>query len=140
MSELSDSLIETVDSILADFAPPDRTVSKRTITRTGSYQLIARSVAVSYADVVLDPQPVYRRVTRNDAILSQNTLVLADDYSFVLSVNAITKDELVNKNVVLVLEDASGNEEIVRLIAFIEPAVNLETVAFIAIFRSINRP
>lgn len=140
MSALSDELIEVVDEILLEFAPPDRTVSKREITRTGSFEIIGRSVAVSYSDTILEPQPVYRRVTRNDAILSVNTKVLPDDYLMVLSVNAITKDELVSGNTVLVLEDSLGNEEILRLITFNDPAVNLEVVAYIAFARSINRP
>src|SRR5258706_14118063 len=101
MSVLSDELIAVVDEILVEFAPPDRTVSKRTITRTGSFQLIGRSVAVSYSNEVLDPQPVYRRITRNDALISQNSLVLPDDFAFVLSVIAITKEELTFKDIVL---------------------------------------
>lgn len=137
---LSDELIQVVDDILEDFGPCDRTVSLRVITRTGSYQLIGRSVAVSYSDTLLDPPPVFRRITRNDAILSGNDLVLPDDYIFVISVNSMTKAQLESKDSVLVLKTSSGEEEILRIITWENPATQLIEVAYIVVARSINRP
>jgi hypothetical protein len=136
---LSDELITTVDGILTEFAPSYRTAYKRTITRTGGDVLIRRSVSVSYVDVELSPQPVFRRLGRSDLAQNVNKNVLLNDYSFVLSVNTITRDELINKDVVLVLKDVDSNEEVLRLIDFIDPAINNTVVAYIAYYRSVDR-
>lgn len=137
---LAERIIQVVDSkILGRFAPPDRTVYYRTITRTGSFEIIGRSVAVSYSDELLSVQPMFRRITRNDALISQDNLVLPDDFAFVLSVNSITKQQLISKDHVLVLVDGGGNEEVLRPISYINPSINITEVAYIGIYRSINR-
>jgi hypothetical protein len=143
---LSDELINTVDGILTQYAPSYRMVYKRKITRTGGDTLIRRSVRVSYVDILLSPQPVFRHLDSvrgnfYNSTLTQNSNinVLLNDYSFVLSVNAITRDELIDKDVVLVLKDVSTNEEVLRLVDFVDPAVNNTVVAYIAFYRSIDR-
>jgi len=136
---LADELISDVDSILLEFAPSYRTAYKRTITRSGGNPAIGRSVSVTTQDVILSPQPVFRRLGRSDPTLLNNKTVLIDDYSFVLSVNTISRSELISKDVVLVLKDESMNEEVLRLIDFQDPAVNNTVVAFIAYFRSTDR-
>jgi len=137
---LAEDLIVTVDKILGTYAPTTATVYKRTISRVGGYQLISRSVAVTQVDVLLDPQPVFKSIGTPQETISGASVSLAGDYLFVLSVNAMSESELTNKNIVLVLQEDDGSQEVLRLVDYQNPGVNNVDVAYIATYRSIDRP
>lgn len=150
MSALTDDLISTVDEILTEFAPtsPTGKFYKRRITRTTSHELIGRDTVVSYSDTLLNPQPANDRIGTflrlgrigelNTALLD-NKKVVVDDYIFVLSVNAISFDELIDKDVVLIFKDDSGGEETFKMIDYVNPGANAICVVYLAFYRSIHR-
>lgn len=141
MSALSDEFKQTVKDILNEFAPINtRTAYKRSITQSsGLAALLGRSVVVAEVDTLLDPQPAFVRLGRSSPYLQSNSTILVDDWLVVLSVESITRDELFNKNTVLVLKDSLGVEEVFRLIDTTEAAVNSTDVAFVAFYRSTDR-
>ena len=140
MSALSDDLKETVRSLLLEFCPiTERTAYKRSITRSGGSELLGRSVTVAEVDTVLDPQPACLRIDRSNPYLQSNSLILIDDWLYILDVGSITRTELFDKDTVLVLKDSLGVEEVFRLIDVKDPAVNQVTVAYIAFYRSTDR-
>jgi len=140
MSQLSDELIATVKSILQEFAPINvRTAYKRVISRSGGSALLGRSVSVSEVDTILDPQPACLRLDRSSPFLQGSSLILIDDWLWILSTESITRDEIFNKDTVLVLKDALGVDEVFRLIDVKDAAVNSTDVAFVAFYRSVDR-
>lgn len=140
MSALSDEFTQTVDDILNEFAPiTERTAYKRSISRSGGSALLGRSVTVSEVDTLLDPQPVCLRLDRSSPYLQGSSLILVDDWMVVLSVNAITREEFLDKDTVLVLKDSLGVEEVFRLIDYTDPGVNQVVVAYIGFYRSTDR-
>jgi len=140
MSALSDELRQTVIDILEEFAPiTERTAYKRTISRSGGSALLGRSVIISEADTVLDPQPACLRLDRSSPYLQGSSILLVDDWLFVMSVDSITREEFTSKDTVLVLKDSLGVEEIFRLIDFKDPGVNSVTVAYLGFYRSTDR-
>jgi hypothetical protein len=117
MSTLSDELITTVREILEEFAPINtRTAYKRAISRVGGSVLLGRSVAISEVDTELVPQPACLRLGRSSPFLQSSSLILVDDWLWVISVESMTRTELFDKDVVLVLKDVLGAEEVFRLI------------------------
>lgn len=138
---LAEDLIATANSILSEFAPPDRKVYKRTIVRTGLDELIGRSSVVSVTDTLLSPQPYYVRIdTSNEGVLSSNKNVNIGDYIFILSVDALSRAEIQNKDIVLVLKDSSANAEVFRLLDYENPSVENTEVLYVGYYRSIVRP
>jgi len=140
MSALSDEFKQTVNDILNEFAPiTERTAYKRSISRSGGSVLLGRSVTVSEVDTVLSPQPACLRLDRSSPYLLGSSLILVDDWLFVMSVDSITHEEFVDKDTVLVLKDALGVEEVFRLVDFKDPGVNEVVVAYLGFYRSTDR-
>lgn len=144
---LAQDLQAIVKSLLNEFAPADRVVYKRSIIRTGLDELIGRSSVVSIADVLLDPQPYCYMIDRSSAgrfafegILASNSNVNVGDYVFILSVEALSHVEIQSKDLLLVMKDSNGNNELFRLLEYENPSLNNTEVLYIGYFRSIKRP
>ena len=143
---LAENLQATVKSILNKYAPADRQVYKRTITRVGLDALIGRSSVVSVSDELLDPQPYHYMIDISSAgrftfegTLGPSKIVNIGDYVFIISVEALTKEEIQDPDLLLVLVDGDGNEESFRLLEYENPSVNNTEVLYIGYFRSIKR-
>jgi hypothetical protein len=148
------SIIKKVTKILNKVGPPSRLAYRRTITRTGSDPLTGRVGNVVYSDILLSPQPYYRRLGRErvpgDHAQSQDTLdptgrvELADDWQFIFSPDAITVADLEDPDFCIALIDASfettNNAEMFRLIDTDSPMIYGEEVVFICYMRSVSRP
>jgi hypothetical protein len=107
-----------IDSTLRRVGPRSRKVYKRALVITGN-TLVGRQV-VTPTDVLMNPQPMYREVKQALA-LSGGQQVSVGDYSFVMSANSVTLEELESNNLQFVLKDAAGNAEVLKLIGFGTP-------------------
>jgi len=145
------SLVKKLDAVLKKTAPFEYTVYKRVVTRTGGDSLTGRKGTVNYTDTVLSPQPFYQRMGREpstgpkafaEAILtSGGKNVVADDYVFLFSPSAITKAELKNQDVVLILKDSSSVEQdTLRLLDWQTATLTGTDVLYVVYARSTKRP
>jgi hypothetical protein len=145
----ADAILTRVNTVMRKFAPLERTVYKRTITRTGGNSLIGRPGAVAVSDVLFDPQPVVSMIGR-DSVSGGHTKVehilnpggtqsTADEYKILFSANAYSRTELANKDILIVLKDASGNEEVL-IILDVEPiSMNGTDIVYTVYARSTKR-
>jgi hypothetical protein len=142
------ALISKLNAALNRVGPPERTVYKRVITRTGGDSLIGRPGSVSTADTILSPQPLYQRLGRfvvGDSAASQELLSngkerVADDYQVIFSSTAVTQADLNNKDLQFVFKDAAGNSEVFRVTDFEPVGMNGVQLMFITYLRSTQRP
>ena len=141
-------IITKLNTTLNRVGPQDRIVYKRVLTQTGGDSLIGHPSSVTHVDTVLSPQPLYQRIGRNivgdqitaEIIQALNSQHVADDFMLTLSPTAMSMDDLGNKNVMIVLKDAAGNEELYRITDY-EPIAFQGTVVMIAAYiRSTTRP
>lgn len=135
----ADALISKVGAVIKRFAPMDRTVFKRVITRTGD-TLIGR-VAISTVDTVVAPQPVYQTLggDASQVMSADGTkALLPSDYRFTFQPGTqLTLAELQNKNLSLVLKNSVGNEERFEILRYDAPALGGKIVALIVYARGI---
>jgi len=137
---ISDDLKLAVKNILIQFAPTgSRKAYKRTISKTGGDQLLDIGVTVTNTDTLLSPQPAFRRLGQNMATIAGTSKTVIADYVFVFSVEAISRTELLGSTSTIVLKDSSGNEEILYLVDYTDPAVSEVDVAYIGFYRSSDR-
>jgi hypothetical protein len=142
-------LIKKLDNTLKRFMPMERKVYKRVVTRTGGDDLIGRPGSVTSVDTLLDPQPYYEAmqrgggsqdVARLDMAIANTKATSLSDYEFLISPTAMTRAELNNRNVFLVLKDASGNAEVLEILPDKNYAFDNTVVAFQVQARTIKRP
>jgi hypothetical protein len=146
----ADAILARVNTVMRKVAPLERTVYKRTITRTGGNSLIGRPGAIVVSDVAFDPQPVATMIGR-ESVSGGHTNVehilqgsgsqgTADEYRILFSANAYSRTELANKDILIVLKDASGNEEVL-IILDVEPiGMNGTDIVYTVFARSTKRP
>lgn len=148
MSKAS-SLIKKLDGVLNKYCPPFMTVYKRQITYGYGDQLIGRALPNTYQDTLLSPQPYYNRMGRERIpgghaqaidVVSSGKQTLADDYMFIFSPTAITRDELQDPNISIFFKYPTGEEEPLRLTDMETPGISGTEVIFICYMRSIKRP
>lgn len=121
------SIRNKLDNLLRKVGPRTRTVYKRTLTVSGN-TLVGRQTTVS-ADVLMNPQPTFTEIN-DKMVIANGKNVRVGDYSFTMSPTSITLDELQSLNLQLVLKDASGATEVLRIIGFTNPEFKGEAVAF----------
>lgn len=142
-------ILAKVDSVLRKFAPLERTAYKRTITRTGGNSLLGRPGAVAVSDVAFDPQPIVTMIGRESVsgghtqvehiLKSTGSQSTADEYRILFSANSYSRTELENKDILIVLKDASGNEEVL-IILDVEPiSMNGTDISYTVYARSTKR-
>lgn len=145
----ADAILTRVNTVMRKFAPLERTAYKRTITRTGGNSLIGRPGAVVTSDVLFDPQPVVTMIGRESVSGGHTTVEhilkgsgsqgTADEYRLLFSANSYSRTELANKDILIVLKDASGNEEVL-IILDVEPiGMNGTDVVYTVYARSTKR-
>jgi hypothetical protein len=145
----ADAILARVNTVMRKVAPLERTVYKRTITRTGGNSLIGRPGAVVVSDVLFDPQPVATMIGRESVSGGHTTVEhilqgsgsqgTADEYRILFSANAYSRTELANKDILIVLKDASGNEEVL-IILDVEPiGMNGTDIVYTVYARSTKR-
>jgi len=146
---LLDELIRKTDTLLNRFTPLDRrTAYKRVVTRTGADDLISRPTGVTTEDTELSPQPFFKRSGRTRfsgeqanaefVLKSATEKSTADDMYFIISVNALSEEELTNVDTRLVLSDGS-TEEVFRIMDYESPSLQGGVVLWKVYGRSIER-
>lgn len=144
----ADGVLTRINAALRKVSPLDRTVYKRTVTRTGGDVLIGRPAAITYSDTLLSPQPLYQRLGRNvvgDRVPAQEVLAntkeqIANDYELLISPTAMALADLQNPDVLLVFKDAAGNEESFRITDREPVSMNGVILMFLTYVRSTKRP
>lgn len=141
-------ILAKINSAMNRFTPLTRTCYKRVITRTGGNDLIGRPASVTIVDTLLSPQPVYLPIGRKaqpggrDKVGSVLTSVgqsTVDDWEFTVSASAMSLSDLHAKDVVLVLKDSTGAEEVFDIKDFEPVGLQGVTVALVIFARSIKR-
>lgn len=142
-----DGIVRRLDKALTKTQALDTKVYKRFVTRTGGDSLIGRYGSSSMTETLLDPQPIYGRLGRNvvgdaapsQAVLADNATRIAVDYQIILSPTAITTAELDNDQLLIVMKDGRGNENIYHLTDYEPVAFNNKDVMYIGYIRSAAR-
>ncbi len=155
-----DSIINRVNGALKRISGMSRPAYLRVVTETGGDQLLGRPGTVINSDSIFYPQPVYHQLGHYKAMVmsTANLTLVADDYVFTFSPTIITKNELQQGNVFILLKNGvqppgwglsgfgvtdygadDGEEEILEIIYYNDIAIYGETVAFSIIARSIAR-
>lgn len=137
----ADYVIKRVDAALKTLGGLTRPAYKRVTTSTGGDSLIGRQGAVTVTDTLFNPQPYYRQLGHRDVMLLNGAggQFVADDYKFTFSINALKESDLNAGNTTIVLKDASGNVEVLRIIYFNNESLNQQDVALTVIARSMAR-
>lgn len=114
-------ILAKMNTALRRVGPADRTIYKRVISRTGGDDLIGRKVStgITYTDTLLDPQPVYERLSRyvvgpralGKEVAGAASADVENQYMVTFSASAISRNDLLNENMVFLFKDTSGNEE-----------------------------
>lgn len=141
-------LINKVNAALRRTNPVDRTVYKRVITRSGGDPLLGIAGATVYTDVQIEPPPIYSRIGRNivggavssEALDTGSSIVIGDDYQIMFSVSAVTKQELSNPDLQIVLKDSDNLEEVYRITDYETVPYAGQDVVLLAYMRSTSRP
>lgn len=144
------AIINRVNTIQRKYAPADRTVYKRVITpATGGDPLIGRVGTPTFTDTILDPQPTYSRLARYDVgpgarsqmVQDGSTKQVANQYAFLCSPTALSRSDLDNDLLQLLLVDGAGNKEVFEITDYDEPAsMGGVDIIFILYARSIQGP
>jgi hypothetical protein len=133
------ALISKLDGVLKKYNLTDRTVYKRTVTRSGGDTVTGKGVVTVNTDVVLSPQPAVRQLSQMDMYTGVAAMAQIGDSVCTVSPTAVTRTELLNKNLLFVFKDASDNEEECFIVGFIPSALNGVDVAFDVVVRSKKR-
>ena len=144
------AIINKLNATLTRTNAGERTVYKRVVTETGGDKLIGRPGTVTNTDTLLSPQPFFSRLGRDrvpgghasaeTVIDSTGRMVLADDYQVMISPTAMTRDDLSNAQVQLVLVDSAGRQEVLKIDDFIPTVFQGTDCMFLAFCRSVTRP
>jgi hypothetical protein len=134
-----------VDSVLTEFSPiGDRTVYSRVLVKTGGDALLNTGQTVTSTDTLLVPQPVYSRLMFDEGSFDRVALVgtsyiAPGDYEFVISLNSIDKESLLDSGTQMVLKLADETVEVLKLIGYDAVGVKGMDVVFIGYYRSVKR-
>lgn len=142
------SIISRLSTVLRKVGPLERTSYKRVTTRTGGDTLIGRPGSVAVSDTIFDPQPQYSRQARNvvgigavaEKLLASNQDLVANDYMFIFSPDALSISDLENSAVTIVLKDAAGNSEQFEITDYESTALTGVTVLYTVYAKSRKRP
>lgn len=147
------SIINRLNQVLNRVATPGqdtRKAYKRVFSRTGGDDLIGVVGTVSKTDTLLAPQPVFQRVTRmmfGTQAKSQEVLDVAksekrtaNEWEFIFSPTAVSISDLQNENLVFVLKDTNGDEEVLDVIDYEPIGAFGADLVYAAYLRSIQRP
>jgi hypothetical protein len=140
------SILKRLDKVLTKFAPTDRTVYSRAVTRTGGDDAIGRPGVVTNTDIILSPQPMWNRPTRRGIEYLHNALVIengvartAVDYIMLISPDALTQDQLQDPNTFIVMKDAAGVTEVFLILDVQATGFAGTDVVFEVALRSMTR-
>jgi hypothetical protein len=130
------SLISKVDRLLTRYNLTSREVYKRTITRTGGDALIGKPATISKVDVKLTPPPSVEFVSMRDGqMVVGNAMAMLGDYVCLCSPTAISKTDLSNPNVLLVMKAGSAEEEC-DIVGYNESVLEGQAVVYEILARS----
>jgi len=140
------TILAKLDKALRTYAPVDKLVYKRVYTKTGGDALIGRGQTTTSTDTLLDPQPMYRRMTRYpvgpsaraELIITGGETSLGNSFSMMFSATAMPLSDLENPNLIIVFKDTAGNEELFRVTDFEPTGFQGTDVLFIAYIQSLS--
>lgn len=131
-----------MDKILTKLNPSSSIIYKRTTGRTGGDPVTGRGVTVSNTDVLLNPQPAITYITatlltranRNTQVVVTSGVAQIGDILCTCSATNITRSELNNKDVSIVLVDGSTEDQR-EIVEFTPYMLNGIDVAFDILLR-----
>lgn len=135
-SSISNKVVQALKKVVAT----DRDVYKRLIVRSGGDPLTGRNVSLDTQDILLNPQPAVRIVGTSDAFLLTSTGV-APEGSLICTVSAqsMSRQELTDKDMTVVMKDAFGNVEEFFIAGFNPAVFGGVDIAFQLVIRSKSR-
>jgi|SRR6185437_12878549 len=147
MSQVA-AISKRIDAVLRKYAPLDRTVYKRVVTASGGDALIGRAQTFTNVDTLLDPQPMFERLTRypvgpqakGELIVETGGSEVGNSYALYFSVTAISTDELKNPNLLIVFEDSAGDKEVFRVTDYDPTGIQGQDLMYTAYIQSTERP
>src|SRR6185437_606388 len=126
--------------------PPGSTVYKRVITRTGGDSLTGRPATITNTDTLLAPQPVYARGMRRQVggadaqdVDNSSGVRIAQRYELTVSVNAMSMTDLENPDVLILLKDDLGNQDLYRIDDFEPIAMQGTNISWLVYITNITR-
>jgi hypothetical protein len=114
------SIRDRAAKLLGQFQVTDRPIYKRVITRSGGDALLGRPGTVVKTDTLLNPQPAVtypleqvtkETLAKNLLVLSGGDRVSVGDYILLVSPNAISKEDILNPDVMFVFAPGAKEEE-----------------------------
>lgn len=133
--------IAKLNTLLKRVGACDREVYKRQVTRSGGDSLTGEGVQTSGVDSKLDPQPAVTRPDERTAMMLYGTTVIPiTDYSLLVSPSAITKEELADKDTLIVFKEPQlgtlPEEEECFVVDYVPTVLGGEVVALNVLVRS----
>lgn len=106
------SLLAKVGKTMNKMSASDRVAYKRTYVRSGGDSLLGIGSTLSFTDTVLSPKPAVFTVTQQDLLLlSGATKVQLNDQMMIVSAAALSRTDLENKELTIVMKRGSVVEE-----------------------------
>ena len=134
------SLLAKVGKTMNKLGASDRVAYKRVYTRIGGDVVLGAGHTTSHNDTVLSPKPAVFTVTQQDLMsLSGTSKVQLNDQMMVVSAAAITRADLGNSELVIVMKQGSSEEEY-GIESFTLAPFDGTAIAFTLLLRSKRRP
>ncbi len=133
-------LLAKVGTTMNKLSASDRVVYKRTYARTGGDALLGTGRTLTSSDVVLSPKPAVFTVTQQDLLaLSGATKVQLNDQMMIVSAAALSRTELENPELTIVMKRGSVVDEY-GIEAYTTAPFDGTAIAFSLLLRSKRRP
>ena len=134
------TLLTKVGNTMNKLAASDRTAYKRVYVRTGGDAVLGTGYSTSYTDTPLSPKPAVFTVTQQDLLnLSGVTKVQLNDQMMIVSAKAITRSDLANSEMTIVMKQGSTEEEY-SIESYTLAPFDGTAIAFNLLLRSKRRP
>lgn len=138
----ADAIIKRMNAVLTKAAVTNRVVYKRVIYRHGGDELLGRPAKVANWQQKLDPQPLIMSARADEPVaLNAGEVVQVGDLLMTTTPTALSKDDLTNKNLVIVLvHPITGAEEQYSIVSYRPVTVYGADVMYNVLVRSKSRP
>lgn len=134
------TLLAKVGATMNKLNASDRTAYKRVYVRTGGDTLLGVGATATHTDTALSPKPAVFTVTQQDLLnLSGTSKVQLNDQMMIVSAAAITRADLSNSELTIVMKRGSSEEEY-SVESYTLAPFNGTAIAFTLLLRSKRRP
>lgn len=135
----SSSLKAKVDKVLLKANATDRKVYKREYITEGGDSLTGRGRTTRTVDRALSPPPAVTQLRQEDLLtLSGTTQIQISDLLMTVSASTLTRKDLANKDLTIVMKTRDTEEEY-KILAFTSAVLEGENIVFNLLIRSNKR-